>query len=137
MVAVNGSGGVYIAARIDKTGCDTFQARGLFFFLFPNDQLFLLTSDVGEFSLVLLTKIVGGVNNLVFLLTNDVGEFCLILLTEIVGGVNNLVFLLTSDVGEFSLALLTEIVGDVTRSSCSPAMWVSSLSSFSQRLWEE
>lgn len=73
MVAVNGSGGVYIAARIDKTGCDTFQARGLFFFLFPNDQLFLLTSDVGEFSLVLLKggrndKAINKVDNMMELL---------------------------------------------------------------------
>ncbi|KAK7508504.1 hypothetical protein BaRGS_00000070 [Batillaria attramentaria] len=46
MVPVNGSDGVYIAARINSTGCQTYLARGLFFFLFPNDQLFLLTKDI-------------------------------------------------------------------------------------------
>ena len=48
MVPVNGSSGVFLAARIDKTGCETYLARGLFFFLFPRDGLFLLTKDLGE-----------------------------------------------------------------------------------------
>jgi hypothetical protein len=49
-VEKNGSAGVYVAARIDKAGCDTPQARGLFFFLYPRDKLFLLTCDLGEHS---------------------------------------------------------------------------------------
>ena len=133
MVAVNGSGGVYIAARIDKTGCDTFQARGLFFFLFPNDQLFLLTSNVGEFSLVLPTKIVGGVSRSSCSPTmwmSSLSSFSSRL------WVSESVFLLTRYVGEFSLVLLTKAVGGVNRSSCSPTMWVSSVSSLSPRLWE-
>ncbi|XP_076470958.1 galactocerebrosidase-like [Babylonia areolata] len=58
MVAVNGSGGVYVAARVNGTGCDTYRATGLFFFLFPNDQLFLLTKDLAGSEVI-----VGGRND--------------------------------------------------------------------------
>lgn len=42
----NGSAGIYLAARIDQAGCNTAKARGLFFFIYPRDQLFLLTNDL-------------------------------------------------------------------------------------------
>ena len=44
---VNGTTGVYLAARITHTGCWSYEASGLFFYLFPNDNLFLVTSDLG------------------------------------------------------------------------------------------
>ncbi|KAK7109521.1 hypothetical protein V1264_013550 [Littorina saxatilis] len=60
MVPVDGSGGVFVAARIDKAGCETYLARGLYFFLFPNDQLFLLTKDFAGNEVI-----VGGRNELI------------------------------------------------------------------------
>ncbi|XP_005092190.1 galactocerebrosidase [Aplysia californica] len=42
----NGSNGVFIGVRIDNGGCQTYVAKGLFFFIFPNDNIYLLASDI-------------------------------------------------------------------------------------------
>ncbi|BFZ01346.1 hypothetical protein BsWGS_04385 [Bradybaena similaris] len=44
--AVNASNGVYIGVRIDNGGCSTYAARGIFFFIFPNDNIFQLAHDI-------------------------------------------------------------------------------------------
>ncbi|CAG5119299.1 unnamed protein product [Candidula unifasciata] len=44
--AVNGSGGVFIAVRIDKAGCDTYAAQGIFYYFSPGENLFLLSDDI-------------------------------------------------------------------------------------------
>ncbi|BFY98227.1 hypothetical protein BsWGS_01267 [Bradybaena similaris] len=43
---VNATNGVFIAARINKAGCDTYAAKGVFFFIYPNASRFSLTSDI-------------------------------------------------------------------------------------------
>ncbi|XP_013403027.1 galactocerebrosidase isoform X2 [Lingula anatina] len=35
---VNATDGVFIAARVDRGGCETFAAKGIFFWLFPTDS---------------------------------------------------------------------------------------------------
>ncbi|KAH9500107.1 hypothetical protein Btru_076609 [Bulinus truncatus] len=44
--SVNGTEDIFIAARIDKGGCDTYAARGVFFFFTPKNQKFTVTSDI-------------------------------------------------------------------------------------------
>ncbi|CAG5123059.1 unnamed protein product [Candidula unifasciata] len=43
---VNASDGAFIGVRINNGGCTTYAAMGLFFFTYPNDGRFSLTSDV-------------------------------------------------------------------------------------------
>ncbi|XP_046572254.1 galactocerebrosidase-like isoform X1 [Haliotis rubra] len=43
---VNGTHGIYIAARINNTGCTYFNASGIFFFIFPGKGSFSVSSDI-------------------------------------------------------------------------------------------
>ena len=45
---VNGTSGVYIASRIDKGGCESFAAQGIFFFYFPQNKTFEVHGDLGK-----------------------------------------------------------------------------------------
>ena len=45
---VNGTSGVFIAARIDKGGCGSFASQGIFFFVFPKKRIFDVYGDLGE-----------------------------------------------------------------------------------------
>ena len=44
---INSTSGVYIAARIDRGGCGSFGAQGLFFFIFPLQKTFEVYGDLG------------------------------------------------------------------------------------------
>ena len=46
---VNGTTGVYIAARINKGGCSSFEAEGVFFFVFPEKKTFGVYGDLGKY----------------------------------------------------------------------------------------
>lgn len=43
---VNGSNGIFLGVRIDKGGCETYAAGGIFLFIFPNESIFLLANDI-------------------------------------------------------------------------------------------
>lgn len=79
MSSVNGSAGVYLAARVEHGGCTSLLTRGLFFFLHQDRGLFEITLDLGkkvyfvsEKSCQLIKQIMFGINfserdkNLVF-----------------------------------------------------------------------
>ncbi|XP_069140053.1 galactocerebrosidase-like isoform X2 [Argopecten irradians] len=43
---INGTNGVFVAARVDQGGCQAWQAKGLFFFLFPKEKKYILANDL-------------------------------------------------------------------------------------------
>jgi len=45
--SINGSTGAYVAARVDHGGCDSPSDVGIFFFVFPATNRFLVTLDLG------------------------------------------------------------------------------------------
>ncbi|XP_021369107.1 galactocerebrosidase-like isoform X2 [Mizuhopecten yessoensis] len=45
---VNGTTGVFVAARVDQGGCQSWKAKGIFFFLFPSEKKFILTNDLAR-----------------------------------------------------------------------------------------
>ncbi|XP_041369129.1 galactocerebrosidase-like isoform X2 [Gigantopelta aegis] len=45
---VNASDGVFLAARIDQGGCYTFKTKGIFFFIYPNKQIYVLANDLAQ-----------------------------------------------------------------------------------------
>ena len=45
---VNGTDGVFVAARVDRGGCSTNGAKGVFFFVFPITGKFVVTNDLGN-----------------------------------------------------------------------------------------
>ncbi|XP_060079232.1 galactocerebrosidase-like isoform X2 [Ylistrum balloti] len=45
---VNGTTGVFVAARVDQGGCQSWHAKGIFFFLFPSEKKFILTNDLAR-----------------------------------------------------------------------------------------
>ncbi|ESO89802.1 hypothetical protein LOTGIDRAFT_218637 [Lottia gigantea] len=46
---VNNTDGVFIAARIRNGGCQTFEADGIFFFVYPASNKIVLSRDLGTF----------------------------------------------------------------------------------------
>ncbi|XP_041369448.1 galactocerebrosidase-like isoform X3 [Gigantopelta aegis] len=79
---VNGTTGVYMAARITHTGCWSYKATGIFFYLFPNDNLFLVTNDLAREKIITggreYDAVRQGWNNLYMLVKNG----------TVIGGVN-------------------------------------------------
>lgn len=45
---INGTDGVFVAARVDKGGCQSFYANGVFFYIFPAQKKYYLTYDLGK-----------------------------------------------------------------------------------------
>ena len=45
--SVNGTEGIFLAQRVDRGGCDSDKARGIYFFAFPGSGTFVLSSDSG------------------------------------------------------------------------------------------
>lgn len=45
--AVNGTNGVFVAARVQNGGCDAYEAKGIFFFLFPQTKRYIVSYDLG------------------------------------------------------------------------------------------
>lgn len=43
--SVNGSKGVFVSARVDRGGCDSDNAKGVFFVIYPNNNTFLVSTD--------------------------------------------------------------------------------------------
>lgn len=50
----NGTDGVFLAARVDKGGCQSFYANGVFFYIFPASKMFYLTYDLCKFPVVII-----------------------------------------------------------------------------------
>jgi len=46
--SVNGSSGVLTAVRVDRGGCDSYEANGVFFALYPGNGTFELTTDLAR-----------------------------------------------------------------------------------------
>jgi hypothetical protein len=46
--AVNGTKGIFLAARVDKGGSDVTSARGIYYFIFPRNGTFKVTADLGK-----------------------------------------------------------------------------------------
>jgi len=44
--SLNGSAGVYVGGRVDRGGCDSASARGIFFIVFTTNNTFYLTTDL-------------------------------------------------------------------------------------------
>jgi hypothetical protein len=51
----NGSVGAFIAARVDRGGCDAASATGVFFTIFPENGTFEASTDLGMSWIVCLT----------------------------------------------------------------------------------
>ncbi|XP_076104943.1 galactocerebrosidase-like isoform X3 [Mytilus galloprovincialis] len=63
----NGTDGVFLAARVDKGGCQSFYANGVFFYIFPATKMFYLTYDLSRTQLVAkgsISNLQDGWNNL-------------------------------------------------------------------------
>ena len=45
---MNGTDGVFIAARVDEGGCNVFAAHGIYFFVFAHDGKFIVANDLGK-----------------------------------------------------------------------------------------
>ncbi|KAK7508502.1 hypothetical protein BaRGS_00000068 [Batillaria attramentaria] len=46
--SVNGTDGVFVAARVQNGGCGSYSAKGVFFFLFPEKQMYIVTYDLAR-----------------------------------------------------------------------------------------
>ncbi|CAG2224562.1 GALC [Mytilus edulis] len=63
----NGTDGVFLAARVDKGGCQSFYANGVFFYIFPASKMYYLTYDLSRTQLVAkgpISNLQDGWNNL-------------------------------------------------------------------------
>lgn len=45
---LNGTTGVFVAARVDRGSCPTRDAQGIFFFVFPHNNKFMVTNDLAK-----------------------------------------------------------------------------------------
>ncbi|XP_071090482.1 galactocerebrosidase-like isoform X1 [Haliotis cracherodii] len=49
---VNGTKGVFLAARVDKGGCDAFSSTGIFLYVFPQTKSYILSNDLARTSVI-------------------------------------------------------------------------------------
>jgi hypothetical protein len=47
--SLNGTVGTFIAARVDRGGCDSASALGIFFTIFPQNGTFEVSTDLGMY----------------------------------------------------------------------------------------
>lgn len=45
--SVNGSNGAFVSARVDRGGCDSDNAKGVFFLIYAGNNTFLVSTDFG------------------------------------------------------------------------------------------
>nr|XP_034327074.1 galactocerebrosidase isoform X1 [Crassostrea gigas] len=45
---VNGSSGTFVAVRVDQGGCNAWEAKGIFLFILPDQQKFVLANDLSR-----------------------------------------------------------------------------------------
>lgn len=43
---VNGSSGTFVAVRVDQGGCNAWEAKGIFLFILPGQQKYVLANDL-------------------------------------------------------------------------------------------
>ncbi|GFR87699.1 galactocerebrosidase [Elysia marginata] len=46
--SVNGTDGIFVAARVDQGGCNVFAAHGIYFFVFAHDGQFVVANDLAR-----------------------------------------------------------------------------------------
>ncbi|XP_071090488.1 galactocerebrosidase-like [Haliotis cracherodii] len=50
---VNGSNGYFLAVRVDRGGCNSSSARGVFLYIYPSQKQFVLSADIGQTSTIM------------------------------------------------------------------------------------
>ncbi|GFO05182.1 galactocerebrosidase [Plakobranchus ocellatus] len=55
--SVNGTTGVFVATRVDRGGCDSLHAKGIFFYVFPQDDQFIVSGDLARTHIMTKGKI--------------------------------------------------------------------------------
>ncbi|XP_025093999.1 galactocerebrosidase-like isoform X2 [Pomacea canaliculata] len=80
--AVNGTNGVFVAARVQNGGCDAYEAKGIFFFLFPQTKRYIVSYDLAH-----TQNVVSGNINTSLSVWNKLS--LLITKTGAIGSVNN------------------------------------------------
>uniref|UniRef100_A0A8W8IXT9 Glycosyl hydrolase family 59 C-terminal lectin domain-containing protein n=1 Tax=Magallana gigas TaxID=29159 RepID=A0A8W8IXT9_MAGGI len=46
---VSGSSGTFVAVRVDQGGCNAWEAKGIFLFILPDQQKFVLGNDLWQY----------------------------------------------------------------------------------------
>lgn len=54
---VSGSSGTFVAVRVDQGGCNAWEAKGIFLFILPDQQKFVLANDLCKWSCIYISKI--------------------------------------------------------------------------------
>ncbi|XP_067656744.1 galactocerebrosidase-like isoform X2 [Haliotis asinina] len=49
---VNGTNGVFVAARVDQGGCNAFSTTGIFLYIFPKSNNYILANNLGRTSVI-------------------------------------------------------------------------------------
>ncbi|XP_046548414.1 galactocerebrosidase-like isoform X2 [Haliotis rubra] len=49
---VNGTNGVFVAARVDQGGCNAFSSTGIFLYIFPKKNNYILANNLGRTSVI-------------------------------------------------------------------------------------
>ena len=47
---LNGSNGAFVATRVDRGGCGMNQATGVFYSIFPFNNTYIVSSDIGKWN---------------------------------------------------------------------------------------
>ena len=53
---VNATNGVFVAARVNNSGCTAFLAKGVFFFVLFGEQRWLISYDLGRSNILISVK---------------------------------------------------------------------------------
>ena len=56
---VNATSGVFVAARVNDSGCTAFLAKGVFFFVLFSEQRWLISYDLGRSNILILLIVKG------------------------------------------------------------------------------
>ena len=69
--SINSSRGVFVAVRVDRGGCYTFLARGLFLWLLHDSQQVVLSTDLSMYNtsttIIVIEIIINNLDNYVLL----------------------------------------------------------------------
>ena len=56
---VNGSSGTFVAVRVDQGGCNAWEAKGIFLFILPGQQKYVLANDLCKCTLMFYINVMG------------------------------------------------------------------------------
>ena len=54
---VSGSSGTFVAVRVDQGGCNAWEAKGIFLFILPDQQKFVLANDLCKWSCIFVSNV--------------------------------------------------------------------------------